>query len=129
MSWLAGYCLVAVATSVLISSLLAIVWARSRSPFRYVLSMAVVWIALSTLPLSARPWEAVRFPADAAHFVATMIWATPFVVAGVLGLAPFVASGASRNRILVASLAASVIAVPISFLSGLYGVCSLGDCL
>ena len=129
MTWIMGYCLVTVTSSVLVSSVLANVWARSRSPVRYALSMAVVWIVVATLPLSARPWEPVTFPADAAHFVATMIWAAPFVVAGILGLVGFVAAGASRNAIVIASLVASVVAVPVSFLSGLYGVCSLGDCL
>jgi hypothetical protein len=129
MSSLAVYGLVTVAISVLISSVLASVWARSRSPVRYSLSMAGVWIAISTLPFSQRSWEAVTFPADGAHFFATMIWSAPFFIAAVLALAGLVAAGSSRKLILLASLAASVVAAPFSILSGLYGACSLGDCL
>jgi hypothetical protein len=129
MSWIVGYCLVTVAASVLVSSLLAIVWARSRSPVLFAVSMAGVWVAMSTLPLSTRSWESVSFPADAAHFFATMFWAGPFVIAGVLALAGLVAAGAARDKILVASVVAAVVAVPISFLTGIYGACSLGDCL
>lgn len=129
MNWIGGYCLVTGSSSVVIFSVLAMAWAKSRSPRRYALSVVAVWVIVSTLPLSARPWESTTFRADAAHFRATMIWAAPFMVCGLLGLVGFVATGASRNKILVASLATSVVAVPISFLSLLYGVCSLGDCL
>jgi hypothetical protein len=129
MNSLAVYCLISGAASALVSGLLASVWAKSRSPGWFALSLVFVWIIVSTLPVSARPWEHARLPADAAHFVATMIWAAPFVVAGVLGLAPFVASGASRSKIVIASLVASVVAAPVSIVSGIYGACSLGDCL
>ena len=129
MSWLVGYCLVTGVSSILILSVLANVWAKSRSPGWFALSLVLAWIIVSTLPVTARPWEHARFPADAAHFFATMIWVAPFVVAGVLGLAPFVAAGASRHKIVIACLVASVVAVPISLLSGTYGACSLGDCL
>jgi hypothetical protein len=40
----------------------------------------------------------------------------------VVGLAPFVAAGASRNRIAVVSIVASVVALPVSLISGLFGV-------
>jgi hypothetical protein len=56
-----------------------------------------------------------------------MIWAVPFLIAGVLGLAPFVAAGASRKEIVIASIVASVVAVPVSFISGLFGLSSIGD--
>jgi hypothetical protein len=128
-NWITGYCLGTGASSAVVFSALANVWAKSRSPGWFAISLVVVWIIVSTLPVSARPWEPARFPADSAHFVATVIWAAPFVVTGVLGLAPFVSSGASRSKIVIASLVASVVAVPASFLAGLYGVCSLGDCL
>jgi hypothetical protein len=129
MNSLTVYCFVTGAVSVLISSALAIVWARSRSPVRYALSMAGVWVFISTLPLSARSWETAAFPADPAHFLATMLWAAPFIIAAVLALAGLVAAGSSRKLILLASVAASVVAAPVSILSGIYGACSLGDCL
>jgi hypothetical protein len=129
MTPLAVYCFITVAVSVLISSVLAIVWARSRSPVRYALSVAAVWAFISTLPLSERSRETATFPADAAHFFATMFWAAPFVIAAVLALAALVAAGSSRKLILLVSLGASVVAAPLSILSGLYGACSLGDCL
>jgi hypothetical protein len=40
-----------------------------------------------------------------------------------------VRAGASRNIIFIASLVASLVALPFSFLSGIYATCSLGDCL
>jgi hypothetical protein len=123
------YCLVTLAASALISGVLATLWAKSRSPYRYVLSMAAVWAVIATLPLSARSWEMATFPADLRHFVATAVWSAPFVIAAVIALVGLVAVGASRNKILVASLVASAVAVPISFLSGIYAACSLGDCL
>ena len=122
MIWFIGDCFVTGTCAALVFSMLASVWARSRSPGWFALSLVVVWIVVSTLPVSARPWERVRFPADAAHFVATMILAAPFVVTGVVGLAPFVAAGASRNRIVVVSVVASVVALPVSLISGLFGV-------
>jgi hypothetical protein len=125
---LALYCLGTAAACALIFGPLALLWAKSSSPWRFVLSLALVWIVIGTLPLSARSWEEVRFPADPAHFLATMIWAAPFIAA-TLALVWPVAAGASRKAILAASVAASLIAAPISILSGLYGACSLGDCL
>ena len=127
MNSLVLYCLGSGGASALIFGPLALLWAKSRSPGWFALSLVVAWIVVATLPVSARPWERTIFPADAAHFVANMIWAAPFLIAGVLGLAPFVAAGASRNRIVVASVVASVVAVPVSFISGLIGVCSLGE--
>jgi hypothetical protein len=127
MNWVNGDCLVTGVSSALVFSVLANVWAKSRSPGWFALSLVVAWIVVATLPVSARPWERTRLPADAAHFIANMIWAAPFLIAGVLGLAPFVAAGASSNRIVVASVVASVVAVPVSFISGLIGVCSLGE--
>jgi hypothetical protein len=127
MNWVNGDCLVTEFSLVLVFSVLAKVWAKSRSPGWFALSLVVAWIIVATLPVSARPWERARFPVDAAHFVANMIWAAPFLIAGVLGLAPFVAAGASRREIVVASVVASVVAVPVSFISGLIGLSSLGD--
>jgi hypothetical protein len=129
MSDLLLYCIETTVASTVVSGALAILWAKSRSPYRYVLSMAVAWAVISTLPLSARSWEMATFPADLRHFVATAVWSAPFVIAAVIALVGLVAAGASRNKILVASLVASVVAVPISFLSGIYAACSLGDCL
>src|ERR1700722_7129535 len=129
MNSLTAYCVVTAVAFTLILGVLASVWARSRSPYRFVLSMAVVWAVISTLPLSERSWDVARFPADPAHFVATLIWAGPFVVAGGVGLVWPVKIGASRKLILLASLGASAVAVPVSLLSGLYAACSLGDCL
>ena len=129
MNSLAVYCLASGAASALISGVVAAVWAKSRSPYSYVLSMATVWVAISTLPLSARTWEMGTFPADPAHFVATMIWVAPFVIGAVLALVWLVATGASRKDIAAASLLASILAAPLSIVSGIYGACSLGDCL
>jgi hypothetical protein len=129
MSDLLLYCVCTVVVSTVVSGSLAIVGAKSRSPYRYVLSMAGVWVAISTLPLSERSWETATFPADPAHFVATLFWSVPFVIAAVIGLSRLVRIGATRNTILLASLAASVVALPVSFLSGIYASCSLGDCL
>jgi hypothetical protein len=129
MNSLIVYCVVTAAASTLILGVLAGVWAKSRSPYRFVLSIVVVWAVISTLPLSDRSWAMARFPADSAHFVATLMWAGPFVVAGVVGLVSLVKIGASRKLILLASLGASAVAAPVSLLSGLYAACSLGDCL
>jgi hypothetical protein len=129
MSDLFLYCIGTILASAVVSGGLATVWATSRSPYRYVLSMAVVWVAVSTLPLSVRSWEMATFPADRAHFVATLFWSAPFVITAVIGLSRFVRIGATRNAILLASLVASVVALPVSFLSGIYASCSLGDCL
>jgi hypothetical protein len=129
MKTLIEYSVVTVAASTLILGVLAGVWARSRSPYRFVLSIVVVWAVISTLPLSDRSWEVARFPADSVHFVATLMWAAPFVLAGVVGLVSLVKIGASRKLILLASLGASAVAAPVSLLSGLYAACSLGDCL
>jgi hypothetical protein len=125
---LALYCLGSGAACALIFGPLALLWAKSRSPWRFLLSVAAVWIGIGILPLSARSWEEARFPEDPAHFLATVIWAAPFIAA-TLALVWPVAAGASRKAILLASLAASLVAAPISILSGLYGACSLGDCL
>jgi hypothetical protein len=119
MTWITGDCLVTGTCAVLVFSVLAGLWARSQSPGWFALSLLVVWIMVAMLPVSARPWERTRFPPDAAHFVATMIWAAPFFIAGVVGLAPFVASGASRREIVIASVVASVVAAPVSLISGL----------
>jgi hypothetical protein len=127
MNWINGDCVVTGVSSVLVFSVLASVWAKSRSPGWFALSLVVAWIIVATLPVSAPPWERARFPVDAAHFVANMIWAVPFLIAGVLGLAPFVAAGASRKEIVIASIVASVVAVPVSFISGLFGLSSIGD--
>jgi hypothetical protein len=129
MNSLIVYCVVTAAASTLILGVLAGVWAKSPSPYRFVLSIVVVWAVISTLPLSDRSWEVARFAADSAHFVATLIWAGPFVVAGVIALVSLVKIGASRKLILLASLGASAVAAPVSLLSGLYAACSLGDCL
>jgi hypothetical protein len=128
MSSLALYCFGSAAVCALIFGPLALLWAKSCSPWRFLLSAALVWTLIGTLPVSARSWEEATFPADPSHFLATMIWAVPFI-AVTLALAWPVAAGASRRVILLASLAASLVAAPISILSGLYGACSLGDCV
>jgi hypothetical protein len=33
-----------------------------------------------------RSWEMATFPADPKHFVATLFWSAPFVIAAVIGL-------------------------------------------
>jgi hypothetical protein len=125
----AGYCLLTASASALISSVLASAWAKSSSPWRFVLSMVVAWVTVSTLPLSMRPWEPTTFPANAAHFSATMLWGAPFVLVPVAALVWPVKVGASRDVILLVSFVASLVALPASFLSGIYAACSLGDCL
>ena len=128
MSSLVLYCLGSWAACAVIFTPLALLWAKSRSPWRFLLSAALTWMVIATLPLSAGSWKEAGFPADSAHFLATMIWATPFIAA-TLALVWPVAVGASRGVILLVGLAASLVAAPISILSGLYGACSLGDCL
>jgi hypothetical protein len=122
-----GVCTVAASTAV--SGALGILWSKSRSAAYFVLSMAAVWVVVSALPLSERFWETASFPPDPTHFLATMFWAAPFVIAAVIALVWPVRAGASRNIIFIASLVASLVALPFSFLSGIYATCSLGDCL
>src|ERR1700722_14516752 len=119
------YDICTVAASTVVSGGLAIAWAKSRSPYRFVLSMAAVWVFISMLPLWAHSWDLATFPADSRHFVATMMWSAPFVIATVVGLVWLVAAGARRIVILLVSFVASMVAVPISVLSALYAACSL----
>jgi hypothetical protein len=123
------YCVCAVVITTLVSGGLAIVWAKSRSPYRYVFSMALVWVGISMLLPWASTWKEATFPPDLAHFVATMYWCAPFILASAMGLFWSVRTGDSRNVILLASLVTSVVAVPFRVLSGIYAACSLGDCL
>jgi len=123
------YCIGATLASTVVCGGLASVWAKSRSPYWFTLSMAVAWAVVSTLPLSQSSRETARFPADPAHFVATLTWIAPFVLAGLVGLTWLVKAGASRRKILLVSLAASIFAVPVSLVSGLYAACSLGNCV
>jgi hypothetical protein len=51
------------------------------------------------------------------------------LIFGVLASVWAVKIGASRKLILLASLGASAVALPLSLLAGLYAACSLGDCL
>jgi hypothetical protein len=125
MSSLALYCLGSAAVCALVFGPLACVWAKSKSPWRFVLSVTVVWVALSGLPSF---WDQAAYPADVAHFFAAMYWIAPFAIGPALALVGFVAGGASRQLLIGVIVAASPLAAPISILFGLYAACSLGDC-
>jgi hypothetical protein len=110
--------IVLVASSILVSTMLAWFWARKRGWFGYVNSTVAVWAGLSVLP-----------PVDFANFLAGAILLTPLVLVPMLVLVGFVAKGSPVSKIVAASAAGSLVARPMCFLSTLYASCYVfGDC-
>jgi hypothetical protein len=105
-------CFGLIAASVLVSALLACMWARNRGWFGYVNSTAAVWIGLSMLP-----------PVDYPHFLASLTTLTPFAILPLLFLGPLVAKGGPARAIFIASTVTSIFALPLSGISVLYTSC------
>jgi hypothetical protein len=123
-------CIGFVASSILVSTMLASAWGRNRGWLGYVISTVAVWAAVSTLPMFAPSWAALRFPVDFAHFLANFIALTPFAILPLLFLVPLVVKGVPARKIVITSTVTSIFAVPLSFCSGLVASCAiLHDCL
>lgn len=113
--------MISLATSaILLSSILAWAWAKSRGWLGYVISTLGLWAAVSA---------ALSFRVDLAHFLAALISFAPLALLPGLFLVPLVVTGAKARTILVVSTVTSISALAPSYFNALYASCYLlHDC-
>jgi hypothetical protein len=130
MNSLTAYFVVSIAASTAASAALAYVWVGRQSPVLYLISTGALWIFISTFPLAKQPWEPTTYPPDFRHFITTLLWLAPFAILPPIALYTVVARQSTLTKLAVFAFTMSLVASPVSLLSGTYAACVfLSACL